>query len=128
MLVIIYSRGMQPIRVNPLLLCTFSQVQQMCINCGVCMGRYFCSKCKFFDDDVSILSHFIPKKSWVFSLMKFCITIFFICISSYQRNNSIVMNVESAGPNYSFNSLYSLFHFLLLYLQFISCILIAYVQ
>ncbi|KAL3029486.1 hypothetical protein AAZX31_03G166400 [Glycine max] len=32
---------------------TEQDVQQMCINCGVCMGRYFCSKCKFFDDDLS---------------------------------------------------------------------------
>ncbi|RDX63772.1 E3 ubiquitin-protein ligase RZFP34, partial [Mucuna pruriens] len=38
----VYSRGRHRIR-----------VQQMCIHCGVCMGRYFCSKCKFFDDDVS---------------------------------------------------------------------------
>ncbi|XP_042496200.1 E3 ubiquitin-protein ligase RZFP34-like [Macadamia integrifolia] len=30
-----------------------SQIQQNCINCGVCMGKYFCEKCKFFDDDVS---------------------------------------------------------------------------
>ncbi|KAG8496190.1 hypothetical protein CXB51_009505 [Gossypium anomalum] len=29
------------------------KVQQYCINCGVCMGKYFCGKCKFFDDDVS---------------------------------------------------------------------------
>ncbi|KAK4492699.1 hypothetical protein RD792_003519, partial [Penstemon davidsonii] len=28
-------------------------VQQNCMNCGVCMGNYFCNKCKFFDDDVS---------------------------------------------------------------------------
>uniref|UniRef100_A0A2P2KUI9 Zinc finger family protein n=1 Tax=Rhizophora mucronata TaxID=61149 RepID=A0A2P2KUI9_RHIMU len=28
-------------------------VQQNCINCGVCMGKYFCAVCKFFDDDVS---------------------------------------------------------------------------
>ncbi|KAI4300346.1 hypothetical protein L6164_033734 [Bauhinia variegata] len=35
-------------------LCSTEQdVQQMCINCGVCMGNYFCFKCKFFDDDVS---------------------------------------------------------------------------
>ncbi|PNX93897.1 RING finger and CHY zinc finger domain-containing protein 1-like, partial [Trifolium pratense] len=35
-------------------LCSTEQdVQQVCIQCGVCMGRYFCSKCKFFDDDVS---------------------------------------------------------------------------
>ncbi|KAJ0966650.1 hypothetical protein J5N97_023567 [Dioscorea zingiberensis] len=35
-------------------LCNKEQdVQQNCINCGVNMGTYFCSKCKFFDDDVS---------------------------------------------------------------------------
>ncbi|CAN1283891.1 E3 ubiquitin-protein ligase MIEL1, partial [Linum perenne] len=27
------------------------QVAQVCSNCGVNMGEYFCSKCKFFDDD-----------------------------------------------------------------------------
>ncbi|XP_058224203.1 E3 ubiquitin-protein ligase RZFP34-like [Rhododendron vialii] len=32
---------------------TEQDVQQNCISCGVCMGKYFCSKCKFFDDDVS---------------------------------------------------------------------------
>ncbi|XP_052311800.1 E3 ubiquitin-protein ligase RZFP34 isoform X2 [Populus trichocarpa] len=30
-----------------------TKVKQNCINCGVCMGKYYCSKCKFFDDDVS---------------------------------------------------------------------------
>ncbi|XP_057509129.1 E3 ubiquitin-protein ligase RZFP34-like [Actinidia eriantha] len=32
---------------------TEQDVQQNCISCGVCMGKYFCSKCNFFDDDVS---------------------------------------------------------------------------
>ncbi|XP_020538227.1 E3 ubiquitin-protein ligase RZFP34 isoform X2 [Jatropha curcas] len=32
---------------------TEQDVQQHCIKCGVCMGKYFCSNCKFFDDDVS---------------------------------------------------------------------------
>lgn len=32
------------------------QVQQFCIKCGVCMGKYFCATCKLFDDDVSGLS------------------------------------------------------------------------
>lgn len=32
---------------------TEQSVQQTCENCGVCMGEYFCSKCKFFDDDIS---------------------------------------------------------------------------
>ncbi|MED6161896.1 hypothetical protein PIB30_065092 [Stylosanthes scabra] len=30
-----------------------NKVQQYCIKCGVCMGKYFCGTCKFFDDDVS---------------------------------------------------------------------------
>ncbi|XP_075103356.1 E3 ubiquitin-protein ligase RZFP34-like isoform X5 [Nicotiana tabacum] len=35
-------------------LCNTEQdVQQICVNCGVCMGKYYCSKCNFFDDDVS---------------------------------------------------------------------------
>ncbi|CAN4117148.1 unnamed protein product [Withania somnifera] len=35
-------------------LCNTEQdVQQTCIQCGICMGKYFCSKCNFFDDDVS---------------------------------------------------------------------------
>lgn len=35
-------------------LCSTEQdVQQNCINCGVCLGKYFCAKCKFFDDNVS---------------------------------------------------------------------------
>lgn len=29
------------------------QVQQDCANCGACLGKYFCAKCNFFDDDVS---------------------------------------------------------------------------
>ncbi|KAL2328545.1 hypothetical protein Fmac_021972 [Flemingia macrophylla] len=32
---------------------TEQDVQQYCINCGVCMGKYFCAICKFFDDDIS---------------------------------------------------------------------------
>ncbi|KAK3150469.1 hypothetical protein QOZ80_3AG0233570 [Eleusine coracana subsp. coracana] len=28
-------------------------VQQDCSNCGTCLGKYFCAKCNFFDDDVS---------------------------------------------------------------------------
>ncbi|VFQ75035.1 unnamed protein product [Cuscuta campestris] len=35
-------------------LCNTEQdVQQRCAQCGVYMGKYYCSKCKFFDDDVS---------------------------------------------------------------------------
>ncbi|KAJ9181518.1 hypothetical protein P3X46_009641 [Hevea brasiliensis] len=32
---------------------TEQDVQQHCIQCGVCMGNYFCSKCNFCDDDGS---------------------------------------------------------------------------
>ncbi|KAL5565824.1 hypothetical protein UlMin_028988 [Ulmus minor] len=32
---------------------TEQEVQQYCSNCGVCMGKYFCAVCKFFDDDIS---------------------------------------------------------------------------
>ncbi|WOL09904.1 E3 ubiquitin-protein ligase [Canna indica] len=35
-------------------LCNTEQdVQQYCKKCGVCMGKYFCAKCKFFDDNSS---------------------------------------------------------------------------
>ncbi|ERN06022.1 E3 ubiquitin-protein ligase MIEL1 isoform X1 [Amborella trichopoda] len=35
-------------------LCNTEQdVRQVCINCGVCMGKYFCETCKLFDDDLS---------------------------------------------------------------------------
>ncbi|GKV42030.1 hypothetical protein SLEP1_g49487 [Rubroshorea leprosula] len=32
---------------------TEQEVRQVCINCGVCMGKYFCEICKLFDDDTS---------------------------------------------------------------------------
>ncbi|KAI8568877.1 hypothetical protein RHMOL_Rhmol02G0234600 [Rhododendron molle] len=32
---------------------TEQEVRQICISCGVCMGRYFCEICKLFDDDIS---------------------------------------------------------------------------
>ncbi|KAH7433820.1 hypothetical protein KP509_07G088000 [Ceratopteris richardii] len=32
---------------------TEQRVKQICEKCAVCMGEYFCEKCKFFDDDVS---------------------------------------------------------------------------
>ncbi|PRQ33375.1 putative aminoacyltransferase, E1 ubiquitin-activating enzyme [Rosa chinensis] len=35
-------------------LCGIEQdVQQHCVSCGVCMGKYFCAICNFYDDDVS---------------------------------------------------------------------------
>jgi hypothetical protein len=39
-------------------LCDHEQdVKQVCEKCGVCMGDYYCDKCKFFDDEVSIFSY-----------------------------------------------------------------------
>ncbi|KAH7676780.1 Zinc finger RING/FYVE/PHD-type protein [Dioscorea alata] len=36
------------------LMCETEQpVVQKCTNCGVCMGDYFCEKCKFHDDDIA---------------------------------------------------------------------------
>ncbi|CAM6082526.1 unnamed protein product [Calypogeia fissa] len=32
---------------------TEQEVRQICKNCGVCMGEYFCGKCKFFDDEMT---------------------------------------------------------------------------
>ncbi|KAI3855032.1 hypothetical protein MKX03_018426 [Papaver bracteatum] len=32
---------------------TEQEVQQICVNCGVCMGKFFCDTCKLFDDDTS---------------------------------------------------------------------------
>ncbi|KAJ0512747.1 putative Zinc finger, CHY-type, Zinc finger, CTCHY-type, Zinc finger, CTCHY-type superfamily [Helianthus annuus] len=32
---------------------TGQQVAQICTNCGVKMGEYFCGICKFYDDDIS---------------------------------------------------------------------------
>ncbi|XP_027345850.1 E3 ubiquitin-protein ligase RZFP34 isoform X2 [Abrus precatorius] len=29
------------------------EIKKYCINCGVCLGNYFCATCKFFDDDIS---------------------------------------------------------------------------
>ncbi|XP_051214312.1 E3 ubiquitin-protein ligase SRFP1 isoform X1 [Lolium perenne] len=35
------------------LVCDTEQpIAQLCTNCGVCMGEYFCRACKFLDDDV----------------------------------------------------------------------------
>lgn len=33
---------------------TLLQVAQVCSNCGVNMGEYYCDICKFYDDDVKI--------------------------------------------------------------------------
>lgn len=40
------------------------QVAQVCTNCGVNMGEYFCEVCKFYDDDVMQHDHIEPSKYW----------------------------------------------------------------
>ncbi|KAL6195842.1 hypothetical protein ACLB2K_031459 [Fragaria x ananassa] len=30
-----------------------TEQDQHCVSCGVCMGKYFCAICNFYDDDVS---------------------------------------------------------------------------
>ncbi|XP_051137601.1 probable E3 ubiquitin-protein ligase RZFP34 isoform X2 [Andrographis paniculata] len=32
---------------------TEQEVRQVCFNCGICMGKYYCGVCKLFDDDIS---------------------------------------------------------------------------
>ncbi|XP_039124233.1 probable E3 ubiquitin-protein ligase RZFP34 [Dioscorea cayenensis subsp. rotundata] len=51
---------------------TEQMIQQVCIHCGVSMGRYFCETCKLFDDD-----------------------------TAKKLNNTTAMAVESAGCCYS---------------------------
>ncbi len=55
-------------------LCDHEQdVQQVCENCGVCMGEYFCSTCKFFDDEVSLFySPFATDAQMVMSSLNSC--------------------------------------------------------
>ncbi|KAG9145037.1 hypothetical protein Leryth_026291 [Lithospermum erythrorhizon] len=36
---------------------TEQEVQKICINCGVCMARYYCADCKLFDDDTSKMQY-----------------------------------------------------------------------
>lgn len=52
--ILITSRLIQAAIVQVIcLLCDHEQdVKQVCENCGVCMGDYYCEKCKFFDDEV----------------------------------------------------------------------------
>lgn len=57
------------------------QVAQVCTNCGVNMGEYFCEICKFFDDDVILPSEidFSALVYWI--LILYCQNIrFFIAI------------------------------------------------
>ncbi|XP_048494068.1 probable E3 ubiquitin-protein ligase RZFP34 isoform X2 [Beta vulgaris subsp. vulgaris] len=32
---------------------TEQEVRQVCVNCGVCMGKYYCEICKLYDDNTS---------------------------------------------------------------------------
>jgi hypothetical protein len=55
-------------------LCDHEQdVQQVCENCGVRMGEYFCSTCNFFDDEVSLFySPFATDAQMVMSSLNSC--------------------------------------------------------
>jgi hypothetical protein len=55
-------------------LCDHEQdVQQVCENCGVCMGEYLCSTCKLLDDEVSLLySPFATNAQMVMSSLNSC--------------------------------------------------------
>lgn len=43
---------------------TEQPVAQVCTNCGVNMGEYFCEICKFFDDVVIYLLKLIISQFW----------------------------------------------------------------
>ncbi|KVH95639.1 Rubredoxin-type fold [Cynara cardunculus var. scolymus] len=62
---------------------TEQEVRQMCVNCGVCMAKYFCGACKLFDDDVRPFFLFI-----------------FRCLE-FPRDSTTVMDVVFAGCCYS---------------------------
>jgi hypothetical protein len=55
-------------------LCNHEQdVQQMCENYGMCMGEYFYSICKVFDDEVCLLySPSATNAQMVMSSLNFC--------------------------------------------------------
>ncbi|KAF3496996.1 hypothetical protein DY000_02056933 [Brassica cretica] len=72
------------------------EVAQVCSNCGVCMGEYFCNICNFFDDEVffCILLLYI---------VSFSITL--LLLGRPQNNNFIVTTVgfvELVGVTISF--------------------------
>jgi hypothetical protein len=46
-----------------------NQIAQVCTNCGVCMGEYFCRTCKFLDDDVRFTFPFCWIFCWLALLM-----------------------------------------------------------
>lgn len=54
----------------------FLQVQQNCISCGFCMGEYYCSICKFFDDDVSCFLYSFKQLECL--LFLFCVSLMYI--------------------------------------------------
>ncbi|KAF2616369.1 hypothetical protein F2Q68_00041947 [Brassica cretica] len=64
------------------------EVAQVCSNCGVCMGEYFCNICNFFDDEVffCILLLYI---------VSFSITL--LLLGRPQNNNFIVTTVGFVG-------------------------------
>lgn len=68
------------------------QVGQVCISCGVCMGRYYCGICKLFDDDVSYIFFYAKI---VYYLCYLIILSMLFC--RLLRNSITAMVVVSAG-------------------------------
>ena len=71
------------------------QIAQVCTNCGVCMGEYFCRACKFLDDDVSEI-HLFPCAGWIWWWFGWLVDdIFLFC--RLTRSNTIAKTAASAG-------------------------------
>lgn len=64
------------------------------------MGKYFCAKCKFFDDDVGFYRHQLVNFDIISRVCKLLVTRNPFCFARYQRSSTIVMNVVFAGPNH----------------------------
>ncbi|KMT08273.1 hypothetical protein BVRB_6g142000 [Beta vulgaris subsp. vulgaris] len=46
---------------------TEQEVRQVCVNCGVCMGKYYCEICKLYDDNVADETAKNPRQATVLS-------------------------------------------------------------
>lgn len=91
------------------------QIQQNCINCGVCMGKYFCQKCKFFDDDVCCVEFIFTFFHCISNLpISMLFLIWFTVVIRSQRNNTTVMDVEYVGTTLS-SRLSTIFHVFLVH-------------
>lgn len=76
------------------------QVQQNCVHCGVCMGKYFCSKCKFFDDDVSLCLFKFHETLSLVAMILFTSPTSSFFHSRFQSKYTIATSVGYAGYNF----------------------------